>query len=91
MGSLLLILPILLEITDAGMKLLATGLAVGLGAVGPGVGIGIAAAGALQAIGRNPEAEGTLRTTMFIGIAFAEALFIISLVIGFMIGFGIIA
>jgi F-type H+-transporting ATPase subunit c len=76
--------------TDAGLRLLATGLAVGLGAIGPGVGIGIVVNGALQAIGRNPEAEGTLRTNMFLGIAFAEALFIISLVIGFMIGFSII-
>lgn len=71
-------------------RLVATGLAVGLGAIGPGVGIGIVVAGALQAIGRNPEAEGTLRTNMFLGIAFAEALFIIALVIGFMIGFEII-
>jgi F-type H+-transporting ATPase subunit c len=76
--------------TDLGARLLATGLAVGLGAIGPGVGIGIVVNGALQAIGRNPEAEGTLRTNMFLGIAFAEALFIISLVIGFMIGFSII-
>jgi F-type H+-transporting ATPase subunit c len=76
--------------TDLGARLLATGLAVGLGAIGPGVGIGIVVNGALQAIGRNPEAEGTLRTNMFLGIAFAEALFIISLVIGFMIGFQII-
>ncbi|HZB95715.1 MAG TPA: ATP synthase F0 subunit C [Herpetosiphonaceae bacterium] len=76
--------------TDLGARLLATGLAVGLGAIGPGVGIGIVVSGALQAIGRNPEAEGTLRTNMFVGIAFAEALFIISLVIGFMIGFQII-
>lgn len=85
------ILPFLLEISDAGMKLLATGLAVGLGAFGPGIGIGLVAAGALQAIGRNPEAEGILRTNMFIGIVFAESLFIISLVVGFMIGFGVIA
>jgi len=76
--------------TNEGLRLLATGLAVGLGAIGPGVGIGIVVNGALQAIGRNPEAEGTLRTNMFLGIAFAEALFIISLVIGFMIGFSII-
>ena len=76
--------------TNDGLRLLATGLAVGLGAIGPGVGIGIVVSGALQAIGRNPEAEGTLRTNMFLGIAFAEALFIISLVIGFMLGFRII-
>jgi F-type H+-transporting ATPase subunit c len=76
--------------TDEGLRLIATGLAVGLGAIGPGVGIGIVVQGAVQAIGRNPEAEGTLRTNMFLGIAFAEALFIISLVIGFMIGFEII-
>ncbi len=77
-------------VTDAGMRLIATGLAVGLGAIGPGVGIGIVVNGALQAIGRNPEAEGTLRTTMFLGIVFAESLFIIALVIGFMIGFEIL-
>ena len=71
-------------------RLVATGLAVGLGAIGPGIGIGIVVNGALQAIGRNPEAEGTLRTNMFLGIVFAESLFIIALVIGFMIGFGII-
>jgi F-type H+-transporting ATPase subunit c len=88
--SLLFLLQTATGVTDTGMRLLATGLAVGLGAIGPGVGIGIVVSGALQAIGRNPEAEGTLRTTMFIGIAFTEALFIFALVIGFMIGFGII-
>ncbi len=69
---------------------MATALAVGFGAIGPGIGIGILVNGALQAIGRNPEAEGALRTNMFLGIVFAESLFIIALVIGFMIGFGII-
>ena len=59
-------------------------------AIGPGIGIGILVSGALQAIGRNPEAEGTLRTNMFLGIVFAESLMIFSLVIGFMIGFGVL-
>jgi F-type H+-transporting ATPase subunit c len=77
--------------TDDGLRLLATGLVVGFGAIGPGIGIGILVNGALQAIGRNPEAEGALRTNMFLGIVFAESLFIISLVIGFMLGFGIIS
>ncbi len=73
--------------TDNGLRLIAAALAVGLGAIGPGIGIGIVASGALQAIGRNPEASGTLTITMFIGIAFSEALAIFGLVISLLIGF----
>lgn len=76
--------------TDTGMRLLATALAIGFGAIGPGIGIGIVVSGALQAIARNPEAEGTIRTNMFIGIAFTEALTIFALVISFLIGFGVV-
>jgi len=71
-------------------RLLATGLAIGLGAIGPGIGIGMLVSGALQAIGRNPETEGSIRTNMFLGIVFAESLTIFALVIAFMIGFGVI-
>jgi F-type H+-transporting ATPase subunit c len=42
------------------VKLLAAGLAMGLGAIGPGIGVGLVAFGALQAIGRNPEARGPI-------------------------------
>ena len=42
---------------------------------------------ALEAIGRNPEASGKIQTTMFIGIAFTEALAIFALVVGFIIKF----
>ncbi len=71
-------------------RLIATALAIGLAAIGPGVGIGILVSGALQAIGRNPEAQGTIVTNMFIGIVFTEALAIFGLVIAFLIGFGVI-
>jgi len=71
-------------------RLLATGLAIGLGAIGPGIGIGLLVSGALQAIGRNPETEGSIRTNMFLGIVFAESLTIFALVIAFMIGFNVI-
>ncbi len=70
-----------------GLRYLAAGLAMGLGAIGPGIGIGIVANGALQAIGRNPEASGTLTTTMFIGIVFSEALGIFGLVVSLLLGF----
>jgi F-type H+-transporting ATPase subunit c len=76
--------------TDQGLRLLAMALAIGLGAIGPGAGIGIIFNGALQAMGRNPEAEGLVRTYMFLGFALAESLFIFALVFGILIGFGII-
>lgn len=66
---------------------LAMAIAVGVGVLGPGVGIGLIVAKALEAIGRNPEASGTITTTMFIGIAFTEALAIFALVVGFIIKF----
>ncbi len=64
-----------------GAKFLAAGLAIALGVVGPGVGIGILGAGAMGAIGRNPEAAGAITTNMILAIAFAEALGIYSLIV----------
>lgn len=68
-------------------KTIATALAIGLGVIGPGIGIGITAGKAVEAIGRNPEAEGIVRATMILGIAFAEGLAIFALVIALMIRF----
>jgi F-type H+-transporting ATPase subunit c len=62
-------------------KMIGAGLAMGLGALGPGVGIGILGFGAMQAIGRNPEAEGKIKTNMILAIAFAEAIGIYGLVV----------
>ncbi|MEK7115399.1 MAG: ATP synthase F0 subunit C [Patescibacteria group bacterium] len=66
-------------------KTIAMALAAGLGVIGPGIGIGLIVAGALNAIGRNPEAAPKIQVTMFIGIAFAEALAIFALVIAFIV------
>ena len=68
-------------------KLVATGLAVGLGMIGPGIGIGIVAGKAVEALGRNPDAESLVRTYMILGIAFTEALAIFALVIGLLLRF----
>jgi len=56
----------------------------GLAAIGPGVGIGILAGNAVQAMARQPEAAGMVRTTMFLGIAFTEALALIGFVLFFL-------
>ncbi len=63
------------------IRMLAAGLAIGLGAIGPGIGIGILGLGAMNALGRNPEARGPIMTNMILAIAFAEAVAIYALVI----------
>ncbi|MBI2916392.1 MAG: ATP synthase F0 subunit C [Chloroflexi bacterium] len=68
------------------VKLLAAGLAIGLGAVGPGLGIGLIGASAMQALGRNPEARGPILTNMILALALAEAVAIYALVVAIMIG-----
>jgi F-type H+-transporting ATPase subunit c len=55
----------------------------GLGAVGPGIGIGIVVGNAITAMARQPEMAGVVRTTMFLGIAFTEALALIGFVLFF--------
>ena len=55
-----------------------------LSAIGPGIGIGILVGKAIEGIARQPEATAVLRTNMFLGIAFTEALALIGLVAGFL-------
>jgi len=67
------------------IRMLAAGLAMGLGAIGPGIGIGIIGYGAMQALGRNPEARGAIMTNMILAIAFAEAIGIYALIVAILI------
>lgn len=70
---------------DAGSKVLGYGaIGYGLGAIGPGIGLGILIGKTLEAMARQPEMAGQLRTVMFIGIAFVEALALLGLVAGFL-------
>jgi len=75
--------------TNEGLRLIAAALAIGLGTIGPGIGLGLLVNSALGAIGRNPEAAGTVQINMFIGIAVTEALGIFALVVSLLIGFKI--
>lgn len=62
---------------------LSAPLGVGLAAFGSGIGLGIAVKGALEAIGRQPEASGKILTNMIIGAALIEALTIYALIVFF--------
>ncbi|MBU6214608.1 ATP synthase F0 subunit C [Patescibacteria group bacterium] len=68
-------------------RMIGMALAAGLGVIGPGLGIGLIGSGAMQAIGRNPEASGKIVSNMILAIVFTEALGILALVVAFIIKF----
>jgi F-type H+-transporting ATPase subunit c len=80
------ILP-LLAISDTAFKYIGAGIAIGLGAIAPALAIGMLTGKAMEALGRNPEAQPVIQTNMILGIAFAEAIAIYALVVAIMIGF----
>jgi F-type H+-transporting ATPase subunit c len=61
------------------------GLVYGLAAIGPGIGIGFLVGKSVEAMARQPEAAGMVRTTMFLGIAFVEALALLGFVLSFIV------
>jgi F-type H+-transporting ATPase subunit c len=63
------------------------GYAYGLAAIGPGIGIGFLVGKSVEAMARQPEAAGMVRTTMFLGIAFTEALALIGFVVFILLKF----
>ena len=60
------------------------GLIIALGGMLPALGIGLIGAKAMEAIGRNPEASGKILPAMLLGMAFAEAIAIYSLILAFL-------
>jgi len=70
-----------------GLAKLGGGLSIGLAALGTGIGMGVLVGKAIEGMARQPESAGMLRTTMFIGVAFVEALALYALVITFLLIF----
>ncbi len=69
------------------MGLLGAAIGIGLAALGTGIGIGILVGKTVEAMARQPEMSGELRTTMFIGVAFVEALALYALVVSLLLIF----
>ena len=74
------------ELLD-GLTAVGRGIVYGGAAIGPGIGIGIVVGNAITAMARQPEAAGMVRTTMFLGIAFTEALALFGFVVFILIKF----
>ena len=80
------------EVIGVGYGIWKAGAAIGAGlAVFTGFGTGLgqanAAGKAVEAVGRNPDAEGKIRTMMVLGIALSETTGIYGLVIALMLIF----
>jgi len=71
----------------AAYRELGAGLCMGLGAIGPGIGLGILIGKALEAIARQPEVSGDVRTNMFIGIGVTEAVALYAFVVALILIF----
>lgn len=78
-----MLLTALLQTAVASAALGKMGAAIGAGiaAIGAGIGIGKIGSSAMEAIGRQPEASGDIRTNMILAIAFIEGVAIIALVV----------
>jgi F-type H+-transporting ATPase subunit c len=69
------------------MKMLAIGLSVGLGMLGPALALGLIGFSALQGIARNPEALGPIFTNMILVAGLTEAIGIYVLIVAILLIF----
>ena len=70
---------------SSGIIALAAALAIAVSTIGPGIAQGKTAAAAMEAIARQPEAAGDIRSTLILSLGLMEALTIYGLLIAFML------
>ena len=70
---------------SSGIIAIAAALAISISTLGPGIAQGITASKAMDAIARQPEAAGNIRSTLIVALGMIEALTIYGLLIAFML------
>lgn len=70
----------------AGMAFLGAGIAM-IAGIGPAIGEGYVCKAAVEGISRNPEAAGTIRSTMILGVALCETTGIYAFLIAILLVF----
>ena len=75
------------EAGSTGSKALAAAIAVGLAAAAGAIGMGLAIAKSAEGTSRQPEAEGSIRTTLMLGLVFIETAIIYALIVAILIIF----
>ena len=72
---------------SAAMALLAAGISMGFGGMGPGLGNGMTGQGAVRWVARNIEAAGELMRTMLVGQAVSQSTAIYAMVVSLVLVF----
>lgn len=75
------------EASTANWKAMASAVAIGVAALGGALAMGLATGKAAESIGRQPEAEGKIRTTLMLGLVFIETAIIYALLVVILIIF----
>ncbi|WP_338468171.1 F0F1 ATP synthase subunit C [Novosphingobium sp. ZN18A2] len=73
--------------TTEEISIIGAALAVSFGAIGPALAEGRAVAAAMDAIARQPESDGTIARTLFVGLAMIETMAIYCLVVALLLLF----
>ena len=68
-------------------RLLAAGISMGVGSIGPALGLGMLISKALESIARQPEVSADIRVNMFIGIGVTEAVALYAFVVALILIF----
>ena len=68
-------------------KAMASGVMIGIACLGGALAMGIAVAKTTEAIARQPEAAGPIRTAMMMGLVFIETVIIYALIVAILIIF----
>jgi F-type H+-transporting ATPase subunit c len=81
-------LGVILEVVaNVALAKLGAGIGAGLAAIGAGIGIGRIGGGAVEAIARQPEASGDIRSNMIVSAALIEGAAFFAMVICLLILF----
>ncbi len=71
----------------AAASIITSGLAIGIGSIGPGIGEGLAVASALTALAQQPDSASVITRTLFVGLAMIESVAIYSFVVSMILLF----
>lgn len=86
-GDVAAAVPAVVQSSAVSGKAIACGIAIGLASMGGSIGMGLVAGKAGEAIGRQPEADGKVRSALMLSLVFIETAIIYALLVTILVIF----